>query len=100
MVMGMVNDKNIDEALKVLPSVGKYYFTRAKIPRSLDEQELLEKAKHLGLHGESYPNVEEALRSAKNNALEDDLIVIGGSTFIVAEVLSLENEKSKLASPF
>ncbi|HZJ74554.1 MAG TPA: bifunctional folylpolyglutamate synthase/dihydrofolate synthase, partial [Perlabentimonas sp.] len=100
MVMGMVNDKNIDEALKVLPNIGKYYFTRANVPRSLNEQKLLEKAKHFGLHGASYPNVEEALRSAKNNALEDDLILIGGSTFIVAEALLLENVKSKLASPF
>lgn len=87
MVIGMVNDKNIDEALKVLPKDGHYYFTRASIPRSLDGQELLEKAKRFGLRGETYPNVKEAIRKAKDNALENDLILIGGSTFIVAEAL-------------
>ena len=87
MVIGMVNDKNIDEALKVLPKNGIYYFTRASIPRSLNEQELLEKAKVFGLNGKAYPNVKEAVNEAKYNALENDLILIGGSTFIVAEAL-------------
>ena len=89
MVLGMVNDKNIDEALGILPKNGKYYFTRASIPRALDEQELREKGKHNGLDGESYPNVKEAIEKAKANALKNDLILIGGSTFIVAEALSL-----------
>ncbi len=86
-VIGMVNDKNIDSILKLLPLDATYYFTKANIPRALDENILTEKANAIGLTGNTYPNVKLALQTAKDKAEENDLIFIGGSTFVIAEVL-------------
>ncbi len=86
-VMGFVNDKNIDEILSLMPKDATYYFTRANIPRALDENILSDKAIAKGLHGEQYHTVEEAFNTAKKNTNKDDLIFIGGSNFIVAEVV-------------
>jgi len=86
-VFGVVNDKNIEKVLRILPRQATYYFTRANIPRALDEKVLAEKAMFAGLKGETYPNVQFALANAKKNAEDNDLIFIGGSTFVVAEVL-------------
>jgi len=86
MVIGMVNDKDIDKMLSLLPEEAVYYFTKASIPRALTENILKEKAEKLGLHGESYPSVSEALEAAKKDASSQDLIFVGGSTFVVAEV--------------
>ncbi len=86
-VFGVVNDKNIEKVLGMLPREATYYFTRANIPRALDEKVLAEKAKLAGLTGETYPDVQIALAGAKKNAGDNDLIFIGGSTFVVAEVL-------------
>ena len=87
MVIGMVNDKDVQKVLQLLPQNAIYYFTRAAIPRSLDAEELRIKAHNLGLFGLSYPSVAEAVKSAKKNAGVNDLIFIGGSTFVVAEVV-------------
>ena len=86
-VFGMVNDKSIDRVLELLPKEARFYFTRASIPRALDETELQTKAEKFGLKGETYRTVTEALSAAQNNADERDMIFIGGSTFIVADVL-------------
>ena len=86
-VIGMVNDKNIDSILKLFPLDATYYFTKANIPRALNEDILSEKAKAFKLIGHTYSTVKLALRAAKNNAKENDLIFVGGSTFVVAEVL-------------
>jgi len=86
-VFGVVNDKNIEKVLGILPREAAYYFTRANIPRALDEKVLAEKATFAGLTGETYPDVQIALENAKKNAEDNDLIFIGGSTFVVAEVL-------------
>ncbi|MBE9468307.1 MAG: bifunctional folylpolyglutamate synthase/dihydrofolate synthase [Bacteroidetes bacterium] len=86
-VIGFVNDKNIDEVLSLLPKDATYYFTRASIPRALDENILTEKAHLIGLQGKQYHTVEKALNAAKNNSDKEDLIFIGGSNFIVAEVV-------------
>ena len=86
-VFGVVNDKNIEKMLGILPRQATYYFTRANISRALDEKILAEKATFAGLIGETYPNVQMALANAKKNAEDNDLIFIGGSTFVVAEVL-------------
>jgi len=86
-VFGVVNDKNIEKVLGILPREATYYFTRANIPRALDEKVLAEKATFAGLTGETYPGVQIALADAKKNAVDNDLIFIGGSTFVVAEVL-------------
>jgi dihydrofolate synthase/folylpolyglutamate synthase len=87
MVIGMVDDKNVEEILKMLPRDAKYYFTRAKIPRALDQNILKEKAESVGLKGDAYASVKEAVGSAKQESSSDDLIFIGGSTFVVAEVV-------------
>ncbi|MBU1010132.1 MAG: bifunctional folylpolyglutamate synthase/dihydrofolate synthase [Bacteroidetes bacterium] len=87
MVIGMVNDKNIDAMLQLLPGHAVYYFCKADIPRGLDAGILAEKAFQSGLRGEVYHSVWTALQSARNNAGFDDLIFVGGSTFVVAEVV-------------
>jgi dihydrofolate synthase/folylpolyglutamate synthase len=87
MVLGFVADKELSLIFPLLPSDAIYYFTRASVPRALDEKILQEKARAYGLKGNSYHTVAEALDEAKSNASENDLIYIGGSTFVVAEVI-------------
>lgn len=87
-VIGMVNDKDINGVLSLLPISARYYFTKASVARALSEQELAEIASAHGLKGNTYPTVPAAIDAAKKNALPEDLIYIGGSTFIVADALS------------
>ena len=86
-VLGVVNDKDISKILKLLPKDATYYFSKANIPRALDEKELAEKAKKIGLNGKSYKTVDEALERAKKQAKANDLVFVGGSTFTVADAL-------------
>ena len=86
-VFGTVNDKKIDDILSILPKDAQYYFCKANIDRGLNSDELRFNAKKYNLIGESYESVELAFNNAKINALKDDLILIGGSTFVVAEVI-------------
>lgn len=86
-VIGMVDDKNIEEILNMLPKDAFYYFTKANIPRALDEINLKDRACEIGLKGNSYSSVKQALNSANEFAQKDDMIFIGGSTFVVAEVV-------------
>ncbi len=86
-VFGTVGDKNPEPVLKLLPQNAKYYFTKADIPRALDEKELMARAREFGLNGRSYKTVKKAFREAKKNAGFSDLIFVGGSTFVVAEIL-------------
>lgn len=86
-VLGFVKDKEIDKILRILPQKAEYYFCKANIPRAMDQVELKSIASHNGLEGNAYPTVSEALIAAKKNAGKDDLIFIGGSTFVVAEIL-------------
>ncbi len=86
-VFGTVGDKNPDKILQLLPKDAIYYFTKADIPRAMNEQELAEKAAGFGLKGTSFSTVVEALKAAKNKASVKDLIFVGGSTFVVAEIL-------------
>lgn len=86
-VYGTVNDKDIETILTLLPKDAIYYFTKAQIPRALDENILQKKASQFNLAGNSYATVAEAIADAKKNAAKDDLIFIGGSTFIVAEAI-------------
>ncbi|MDA3816620.1 MAG: bifunctional folylpolyglutamate synthase/dihydrofolate synthase [Prolixibacteraceae bacterium] len=86
-VFGTVNDKDLSLILPLLPDDATYYFTKADISRALDEHILREKAKKFQLKGLAYPNVKEALEAARAAASENDMIFVGGSTFIVAEVL-------------
>lgn len=86
-VIGMVNDKDINSVLKLLPKDAIYYFTKASIPRALLEKELAKLAGKYGLQGSSYPTVSLALEAAKKEYHPNDLIFVGGSNFIVAEVI-------------
>ncbi len=86
-VIGMVNDKDIDHVLQLLPHSCEYYFCKADIPRGLDAKILAEKAFDLGLRGKVYNSVRDAYLSALNDASFDDIVFIGGSNFIVAEVV-------------
>jgi dihydrofolate synthase / folylpolyglutamate synthase len=85
-ILGMVKDKEVDEVLKLLPHYANYYFTKAQIPRAMDEQELQQKAEVYGLKGKAFPEVNAALKDILTHAKKDDLILICGSVFLVAEV--------------
>ena len=86
-IFGMVSDKDPDSILRLLPQNARYYFTKADIPRALNENILKEKAAVFHLKGKSFGSVKEAFYAARENALKDDVIFIGGSTFVVAEIL-------------
>lgn len=87
-VIGMVDDKDISGVLSMLPKEAHYYFTQATVKRALSGQQLMEQAAAFDLQGESYPNVPEAVRAAQKNSLPEDFIFVGGSSFIVADLLS------------
>ena len=86
-VIGMVNDKDVDSVLHILPKDAIYYFCKASIPRAMDEKTLAEKARANHLHGETFPTVAAAYQAAREAASNRDMIYIGGSTFVVAEVV-------------
>lgn len=86
-VFGMVSDKDIDKILSILPSQARYYFCAPDNVRKLDERILLSKANSMGLEGNSYSSVNEAYTMAKTNSRSGDCIYVGGSTFVVAEIL-------------
>ena len=86
-VWGMVNDKSIDRIMAILPKDAAYYFTKANIPRALNEVELHNIAKKYNLKGRSFSTVASAIREAELSANQNDLIFIGGSTFVVAELV-------------
>jgi len=85
-ILGMVKDKDVDAVLKLFPKEATYYFTKAQIPRAMQETELHQKATAYELNGRSYINLGEAMRAAKSHAKEDDLILICGSVFLVGEL--------------
>jgi dihydrofolate synthase/folylpolyglutamate synthase len=87
-VMGMVNDKDVSGVLAMMPKCATYYFTRASVKRALDEEELQALATRFNLYGESYPTVAQATHAALENAKENDFIFVGGSSFIVADLLA------------
>lgn len=87
-VFGMVNDKDITSVLKLMPHNAKYYFTQASIKRAMPAEELREMAKKHNLKGNSYPTVEKALKTAIADSSAEDFIFVGGSCFIVADLLS------------
>ncbi len=87
-VFGMVSDKDIDGVLKLMPREAIYYFTQAAIPRAMDAEKLKEKAEAAGLYGDFFRSVKEAASIAINCADPEDLVFIGGSSFVVADFLS------------
>ena len=86
-ILGFVNDKDLGSVLPLFPTDAFYYFTKASVPRALNEVMLKSEAAKFGLNGQSFTDVQSALDSARKNARQSDLIFIGGSTFIVAEVI-------------
>lgn len=86
-VLGVVNDKDLGSVLPFFPKKAKYYFCKPNIPRGLSAHELMRVATGFDLKGEVYTSVNKALEEAKNNAGEKDLVYVGGSTFVVAEIV-------------
>ena len=86
-IWGMVGDKDSAPILKLLPQEAHYYWCRADVPRGKSETELKAEAERLNLGGETYASVQAAYRAAMTNAGAKDLVFVGGSTFVVAEVL-------------
>ena len=88
-VIGMVSDKDVSTVLSMLPKDAVYYFTQASVQRAMPAEELAKKAQAIGqFHNFTiHKDVGSAYQAAKANASEDDLIFIGGSTFVVADLL-------------
>jgi dihydrofolate synthase/folylpolyglutamate synthase len=86
-VLGVVSDKDLGAILPMFPKEATYYFCRPNIPRGLSEAILQEKASTFKLFGEKYISVKKALESALLDASQGDTIYIGGSTFVVAEII-------------
>jgi len=86
-VFGMVDDKDIDGVLDLLPKHARYYFTRSQSHRSLPETSVQYQAQRHGLWGNAYPTVQDAYQAAMSQASPDDLIFVGGSSYIVGELL-------------
>lgn len=86
-VLGVVNDKDLDSILPLFPKNAKYYFCKPNVPRGLDADKLGKKANDFGLIGKVYDSVSEAYMNAKLLAQKTDFIYIGGSTFVVAEIV-------------
>lgn len=86
-VLGVVNDKDLNEILPLFPKKAIYYFCKPNLPRGLDASILKQKALNFELNGEAYNSVSEAYKKAIENASNSDFIYIGGSTFVVAEIL-------------
>lgn len=86
-VLGVVNDKDLDAILLLFPDNANYFFCKPNVPRGLDAEILCQKAADFGLKGKVYDSVSEAYAGALQVADENDFIYIGGSTFVVAEIL-------------
>jgi len=95
-VIGMVNDKDISGVLALLPKDAEYYFTKASVKRALHEADLKFLASKAGLYGKTYTDVSKAFEAAKANASPKDFIFVGGSSFVVADLLTyLEKNKKQ-----
>ena len=87
MVLGVVNDKKLDDILTLFPIKATYYFCKPNIPRGLHEVDLQSTAENFHLVGDTYGSVHEAYLKAISDAEIDDVVFVGGSTFVVAEVV-------------
>ena len=86
-VLGMVNDKDVLSLLELFPKQAQYYFCKPNVPRGLEASQLAQIFTEHGFEGSIHPSVKDALKAAKQSASHDDLIYIGGSTFVVAEII-------------
>ena len=94
MVIGVMRDKDLDKMLPVLPQNAQYYFCQVAMPRALPSGELQNRAQRYGLRGDCFFNVVDAVQAAKSRAQPDDLIFVGGSTFVVADLLAADDPAS------
>ena len=90
-IIGMVNDKDISGVLSLLPKDATYYFTKASVKRALPAEELCKLAAQNGLQGSCYPDVPAAVTAAQEKSHPEDFIFVGGSSFIVADLLANRN---------
>lgn len=95
MIVGMVNDKDIDGVLELMPKEAFYFFTQASVQRAMPAEKFAEKAARHGLSGMTCDSVPEAVEKALARAGQDDIVFIGGSTFIVADALPLFLKENK-----
>ena len=86
-VLGVVSDKNLDGILPLFPKNAIYYFCKPDIPRGMDVQNLKKTCTRFGLQGKVYGSVKDAYINSLNQSSKEDLIYVGGSTFVVAEIL-------------
>ena len=86
-VLGVVSDKDLDSILPLFPTNASYYFCKPDLPRGMDVEKLKTKAEAYGLRGKAYFSVSRAFHAAKSHAVKNDLIYVGGSTFVVGEVI-------------
>lgn len=85
-VLGFVKEKNLEEILAIFPKTANYFFCKPEIPRGMEVKELKDKGNEVGLKGQMYPSVRAAYQAALARASEGDVIYVGGSTFVVAEM--------------
>ena len=93
-VFGMVDDKDIDTVMNMLPTNATYYFTQAQTKRAIPANIVEEKGKEHHLKGYVFPQVADAYKAALHHANEDDFIFVGGSSYIVADFLTLYDNMS------
>ena len=86
-IIGFVKDKDVSNILSLFPKTANYYFTKAQIPRAMDENDLARLAMQSDLHGKTFKEVNIALKEALTHAGKNDLILICGSVFLVGEVI-------------
>lgn len=87
MVLGFVNDKDVTSVLKLFPKEAKYYFVKPNISRGMEVEQLSELAKSQGIEGDSFNSVNAGFKAALANANTNDFVYVGGSTFVVAEIV-------------
>src|SRR5690606_30737275 len=87
LVIGVVNDKDLDSVLPIFPKSAAYYFAKPNVPRGLEAEILREKAAENSLFGAVYNSVSDAYEAALLEASNEDVIYVGGSTFTVAEII-------------
>jgi dihydrofolate synthase/folylpolyglutamate synthase len=86
-VFGMVDDKDVDGVLELLPKQARFYFTKADSHRAINEQKLQALARTHGIEGIAYPTVVQAYQAALAQAAPDDLVFVGGSSYVVGDFL-------------
>ena len=86
-VLGVVSDKNLGAILPLFPKDARYYFCKPDVPRGMNAAQLASNASEFGLKGNDYPSVKAALKGAQDASAAEDIIYVGGSTFVVAEVV-------------